>query len=168
MGIAENIAKQDEGVAVFSLEMPSIQLVTRMLASHTRIELSTFRKPREIGNHWPAITTAIGVMEKLPIWIDDTGGITISEIRARVRKLKADIVNKRSGNIACKGLKVVIVDYLQLVQAQRGKGQSREQEVALVSRSLKLLAKEENVAVIALSQLNRSSESRKRTTSVRS
>jgi len=161
MGIAVNVAAQDEGVGVFSLEMPSIQLVTRMLSSHTRIELGTFRKPREVGNHWPAITSAIATMEKLPIWIDDTGGITISEIRARVKKLKADIANKRVGNVTCKGLKVVIVDYLQLVQAQRGKGQNREQEVALVSRSLKLLAKQENVAVIALSQLNRSSESRK-------
>jgi replicative DNA helicase len=161
MGIGENVAKQGHGVAVFSLEMPAIQLVTRMLASHTRIELSTFRKPNEVGNHWPAITSAIATMEKLPLWIDDTGGITISEIRARVRKLKVDIANKRIGTVTCTGLKVVIVDYLQLVQAQRGKGQNREQEVALVSRSLKLLAKQENVAVIALSQLNRSSESRK-------
>jgi len=161
MGLGENIAEQDEGVAVFSLEMPGSQLVTRMLSSHTRIPLSTFRTPNKIGNHWPAITSAVGVMEKLPIWIDDTGGITISEIRARVRKLKADIANNRIGNVKCTRLRVVIVDYLQLVQAQRGKGQNREQEVALVSRSLKLLAKQEGVVVIALSQLNRSSESRK-------
>jgi replicative DNA helicase len=161
MGLGENIAAQDEGVAVFSLEMPGSQLVTRMLSSHTRIPLNTFRTPNEIGNHWPAITNAVAVMEKLPIWIDDTGGITISEIRARVRKLKADIANKRIGNVRCSRLRVVIVDYLQLVQAQRGKGQNREQEVALVSRSLKLLAKQEEVVVIALSQLNRSSETRK-------
>ena len=100
-------------------------------------------------------------MEKLPLWIDDTGGISITELRARVRKLKADIVNSRIGGIVCTGLKVVIVDYLQLVQGVRGQGQNREQEVAFVSRMLKLLAKQEKVAVVALSQLNRSSENRK-------
>jgi len=161
MGIGENVASQGHGVAVFSLEMPASQLVTRMLSSHTRIPLGTFRQPHQIGNHWPAITNSIAVMEKNPIWIDDTGGITISEIRARVRKLKADIANKRIGHVTCTGLKLVIIDYLQLVQGQRGKGQNREQEVSLVSRSLKLLAKQENVAVMALSQLNRSSETRK-------
>jgi replicative DNA helicase len=161
MGIAENVAKQDEGVAVFSLEMPQSQLVSRMLSAHTRIPLSTFRQPHAIKNHWPALATAVGTMEKYPLWIDDTGGISISEIAARVRKLKSDITNNRIGNVVCRGLKVVVVDYLQLVTAQRGKGQNREQEVALVSRSLKLLAKREDVAVIALSQLNRSSESRK-------
>jgi replicative DNA helicase len=161
MGIAENIAKQGEGVAIFSLEMPQSQLVTRMLSSHTRISLSTFRQPNAIKNHWTALAAAVGTMEKYPIWIDDTGGISISEIAARVRKLKTEIANNRIGNVTCRGLKVVVVDYLQLVTALRGKGQNREQEVALVSRSLKLLAKRENVAVIALSQLNRSSEVRK-------
>ena len=161
MGIGENIATQGHGVAVFSLEMPQAQLVSRMLSSHTRIELNTFRQPNQIKNHWPAITNAIATMEKLPLWIDDTGGISISELRARVRRLKADIANNRYPNIGCTGLKVVIVDYLQLVQAQRGSGQNREQEVALVSRMLKLLAKQEKIAVVALSQLNRSSENRK-------
>jgi replicative DNA helicase len=161
MGLGENIAKQGDGVAVFSLEMPDTQLVTRMLSSHTRISLSTFRAPNKIGSHWSTIVSAVGAMEKLPIWIDDTGGISLMEIRARVRKLKTDIANGHVGNTVCSGLKLVIVDYLQLVQAHRERGQNREQEVALVSRSLKLLAKQEKVAVIALSQLNRSSETRK-------
>ncbi len=163
MGIGENVASQGEGVAIFSLEMPDSQLVTRMLSAHTRIDLGTFRKPHEIADHWDKLATALGEMEKLPMWIDDTGGITISEIRARVRKLKADIAHKRVGDVKCKGLKLVIVDYLQLVQALRGGNQNREQEIALVSRSLKLLAKQENVAVMALSQLNRNTESRKGT-----
>jgi replicative DNA helicase len=99
MGIGENVAKQDEGVAVFSLEMPDSQLVTRMLASHTRIDVTTFRKPRELADKWAEIVVALGEMEKLPIWIDDTGGISISEIRARVRKLKSDIAHNRVGDV---------------------------------------------------------------------
>jgi replicative DNA helicase len=162
MGIAVNVAEQEEGVAVFSLEMPTTQLVTRMLSSDTRIPFNTFRQPNQISNHWNSITSSVATMEKLPIWIDDTGGITISEIRARVRKLKADIANNRVGNVKCKRLKLVVVDYLQLVHGNLGGGrQNREQEVALISRSLKLLAKQEQISVMALSQLNRSSETRK-------
>lgn len=164
MGVVENVAAQDLGVAVFSLEMPTYQLVTRMLGSHARIPVSKFRQPQSLKNDWTKIAAAMGTMEKYPVWIDDTGGISISEIRARVRRLKADIANGRvSPNTTCTRLKLVVVDYLQLVQGMRGRGQSREQEVSFVSRELKLLAKQEQVSVMALSQLNRAPELRRGT-----
>lgn len=164
MNIVVNVAEQNKGAAVFSLEMPDTQLVTRILSSESRIPLQIFRTPNQIGNHWDKIATTLGELEKLPIWIDDTGGITISELRARVRKLKSDIVAKRAQCDACEELVIVVVDYIQLVEPPRGGRQTnREQEVSHTSRQLKLLAKQENVAVIALSQLNRSVESRKGT-----
>ncbi len=158
LGIAESIAEQGEGVAVFSLEMPTTQLAMRQLSSRTRIPLTTFRRPARIGKHWPQILTAISEIERLPMWIDDSVGISVPEIRARVRKLKADIKAGRCGLAACRRLRLVVIDYLQLVY---GKAQSREQEVALVSRSLKELAKQEDVIVMALSQLSRASEARR-------
>jgi len=164
MNLVVNVAEQNKGAGVFSLEMPVTQLVTRVLSSESRIPLQVFRTPNQIGNHWDKIATTLGELEKLPIWIDDTGGITIAEIRARVRKLKADIAAKRAGCDACEELVVVVVDYIQLMEPPRGGRQTnREQEVSHSSRHLKLLAKQEDVAVIALSQLNRSVESRKGT-----
>jgi len=164
MNIVVNVAEQMKGSAVFSLEMPDTQLVTRILSAETRIPLQVFRTPNQIGNHWDKIATSIGDLEKLPVWIDDTGGITLPEIRARVRKLKADIAAKRAGCDACAELVVVVVDYIQLVEPPRGgRETNREQQVSHTSRNLKLLAKQEDVAVIALSQLNRSVESRKGT-----
>jgi len=164
MNVAVNVAAQKKGVAFFSLEMPDTQLVTRLMSSDSRIPLTVFRTPNQIGNHWDKIATSLGRLEKLPVWIDDTGGNTIAEIRARVRKLKADIAAKRAGCDDCEELAVVVVDYIQLMEPPRaGRQTNREQEVSHSSRHLKLLAKQENVVVIALSQLNRSVESRKGT-----
>ena len=164
MNIVVNVAEQMKGAAVFSLEMPDTQLVTRILSAETRIPLQVFRTPNQIGNHWDKIATSLGELEKLPVWIDDTGGITIPEIRARVRKLKADIAAKRAQCDACEELVIVVVDYIQLVEPPRGgRETNREQQVSHTSRQLKLLAKQEQVAVIALSQLNRAVESRKGT-----
>ena len=139
--------------------MPHQQLCLRLLAAETRISLARFRKPQSLVNQWGSVTQALASMEKYPMWIDDTGGISIFEIRARVRRLKAEIAAGRlPAGVTCTQLKLVVVDYLQLVQGSNER--SREQEVSLVSRELKKLAKNEGVIVIALSQLNRSPETR--------
>ena len=159
MGIAVNVATSGLGAAVFSLEMPEEQLVTRMLASDTRIDLGLFRKPREIGKKIDEIIVSVAKLEKLPLWIDDSAAISVPEIRARVRRLKADIANKRTA-MPVDDLVLVVIDYIQLAQGSSN-SRSREQEVSSISRQLKQLAKDEQVAVIALSQLNRKVEERK-------
>lgn len=160
MNIIENLATQDYASGVFSLEMPAGQLVTRVLSVHSRIVLARFRAPSSLKNEWTKLINAMAVIDKFPIWIDDTAGITIPEIAARVRKLKSDIRQGRT-QIQNKGLVAVMVDYMQLVSVRAHTVHNREQEVAYVSRELKLLAKREGVAVLGLSQLNRASTQRR-------
>jgi replicative DNA helicase len=133
--------------AVFSLEMSKEQLVQRMLCSVARIDASRVRNGKLAQSEFPTLVNAAGVIAEAPIYIDDTPAITILELRAKARRLKQE-----------KNLGLIVVDYLQLMQGSNP--ESRQQEISEISRSLKALAKELNVPVIALSQLNRSLESR--------
>ncbi len=140
--------KKEMTVALFSLEMAKEQLVMRMLCSEARIDAHRLRSGFLGQTDWPKLSTAAGRLADSSIYIDDTPAINSMEMRAKTRRLKAD-----------KGLDLVIVDYLQLMSG-RGRSDSREQEISEISRSLKALAKELGVPVLALSQLNRGVESR--------
>ncbi|MFQ5559727.1 MAG: replicative DNA helicase [Nitrospinota bacterium] len=135
-------------VAIFSLEMSKEQLVTRMLCSEGRINAGKLRTGYISKSDWPDLTRAVGVLSEAKLFIDDTPGQSVLEIRAKARRLHAD-----------KGLDLIVIDYLQLMQG-RGRIESRQQEISEISRSLKGLAKELNVPVIALSQLSRATEQR--------
>ncbi len=132
---------------IFSLEMSKEQLVQRMLCSVARIDASRVRNGKLAQSEFPTLVTAAGVIAEAPIYIDDTPAISILELRAKARRLKQE-----------KNLGLIVVDYLQLMQGSNP--ESRQQEISEISRSLKALAKELKVPVIALSQLNRSLESR--------
>ena len=151
LNIAANAAlKANVPVAIFSLEMSKEQMVNRMLCSEAMVDSNKVRTGKLEEEDWAKLAEAIGPLSEAEIYIDDTPGISITEIRARCRKLKLE-----------KNIGLVIIDYLQLVQgsSKRALG-SREQEIAEISRSLKILAKELDVPVIALSQLSRAVEQR--------
>ncbi len=147
--IAQNLAvTQNIPVLIFSLEMSKEQLVQRMLCSEARIDSSSMRKgilsDREMGK----LIQAAGILEKAPIFIDDTPALSIFEIRARARRLKSR-----------ENIQLVVVDYLQLMRG-RGRYENRQQEITDISASLKAMAKELSIPVIALSQMNRLIERR--------
>src|SRR6184192_966968 len=151
LNIAEHAAlRADVGVAVFSLEMSKEQQALRMLCSESRVDLKRVRTGHLSDREFPKLAMAAGRLADAPIFIDDTPALSILELRAKARRLKRDPATK---------LGLVIVDYLQLMRSSEGKD-NREQEISEISRSLKALAKELNVPVIALSQLNRQVESR--------
>jgi len=133
--------------AIFSLEMGKEQLVQRMLCSVARIDANRVRNGKLAQSEFPALVNAAGLLAEAPIYIDDTAGISVLELRSKARRLKAE-----------KGLGIIVIDYLQLMQGSNT--ESRQQEISEISRSLKGLAKELQVPVIALSQLNRSLENR--------
>jgi replicative DNA helicase len=135
-------------VAIFSMEMPSEQLMTRMLASIGRVHLAHIRTGQISDDDWPRITGAAGQLSEARIFIDETPGLTPTELRARARRVSRE-----------HGLDLVVVDYLQLMQVP-GTKENRATEIAEISRGLKALAKELKVPVIALSQLNRGVEQR--------
>ena len=135
-------------VAIFSLEMSKSQLVQRMLCSEARIDAHNLRKGRLAEKDWAPLSNAAGRLASAPIFIDDTAGITCLEIKAKARRLKAQ-----------HNLGLVIIDYLQLI-ASSGGIENRQQEISEISRSLKGLARELNVPVIAVSQLSRAVEQR--------
>jgi len=137
-----------KGVAVFSLEMAREQLVIRMLCSEARVDAHRLRTGYLSESDWPKLTMAAGRLSEAPIFIDDTAAISVLEMRAKARRLKAE-----------HGLDLIIVDYLQLMRGHAN-SDNREQEISTISRSLKALAKELQVPVIALSQLNRAVETR--------
>ena len=139
---------KNAGVAVFSLEMPKDQLVKRMLASEARVDSSRMRTGQIHRDDWQLLAQAAGTLSDLPMFIDDTPGLTLMELRAKARRLMSE-----------HGLALIIIDYLQLMRSGT-KNDSREQEISEISRSLKGLAKEMGIPVIALSQLNRGVESR--------
>lgn len=141
-------AKEKIPVGIFSLEMSKQQLVMRMLCAEARIDAHRLRTGYLSESDWPRLTTAAGVLSEAPIYIDDTPSIHILEIRAKARRLKS------KNNIG-----LLIVDYLQLIQGKAG-AENRQQEISEISRSLKALARELNIPVIALSQLSRAVESR--------
>ncbi len=135
-------------VAIFSLEMSKEQLVLRMLCSEAHVEGTRIRTGFLSESDWPKLTLAAGNLSDAPIFIDDTPALTILELRAKARRLKGE-----------HGLGMLIVDYLQLMRG-RTMIENRQQEISEISRSLKALAKELNLPVIAVSQLSRRSESR--------
>jgi replicative DNA helicase len=138
----------DVPIAFFSLEMSVQQLVMRLMCAEARVDAHKVRTGRLPEDEWRKLSVSVGRLYKAKIFIDDTPGLGILELRAKARRLKAE------HNIG-----LVIVDYLQLMQGPRS-AQSREQEISAISRSLKALAKELNIPVIALSQLNRAVEAR--------
>lgn len=149
LNVAQNVGlRTDKTVAVFSLEMGAEQLVQRMLASEGLIDSQHLRTGQLTEEEWSKLIVAAGSLDRTSIYIDDTPGIKMSEIRAKSRRLA-----KEKGNLG-----LVVVDYLQLIEGPRS--ESRQQEVSAISRQLKKLAKELHVPVIALSQLSRSVEQR--------
>lgn len=150
LNIATNAAvKANVPVVIFNLEMSKEQLVNRMLCSEAMVDSNKVRTGKIEEDDWVKLATALGPLSEAPIYIDDTPGISIMEIRAKCRKLKLE-----------KNIGLVIIDYLQLVQGSGKRNASREQEISEISRSLKILAKELDVPVIALSQLSRAAEQR--------
>ena len=150
LNIATNAAVRARvPVAIFSLEMSKEQMGNRILCSEAMVDSNKVRTGRVDDEDWAKLAGASGELSESEIFIDDTPGISVMEIRAKCRKLKLE-----------KNIGLVVIDYLQLVQASNKKGGSREQEISERSRSLKILAKEINVPVIALSQLSRAPEQR--------
>lgn len=150
LNIAQHVGiNVKEPIALFSLEMSKEQLALRMLCAESMVNSSNVRRGYISKEEWPKLINAAGRLAEAPIFIDDSSGITVLEIRAKARRLKLEH----------KGLGLVIVDYLQLMKS-RGNFERREQEISDISRSLKALAKELKVPVIALSQLNRGVEQR--------
>ena len=150
LNIATNAAMQAKvPVVIFNLEMSKSQLVNRILCSEAMVDSNKIRTGKIEEDDWVKLTTALGPLSEAPIYIDDTPGITVTEIRARCRKLKLE-----------KNIGLIVIDYLQLIQGTGKRNASREQEISEISRSLKILAKELDVPVIALSQLSRAAEQR--------
>jgi replicative DNA helicase len=149
LGIAEYAAVVEKiPTAIFSLEMSKEQLGQRMLCSHARVDAQKVRTGYLSASDWPRLTAAAGKLSEAPLFIDDTPGISVMELRAKARRLKTQ-----------QDVQLIILDYLQLM---RGSGpiESRQQEISEISRSLKALARELNVPLIAISQLSRAVESR--------
>ena len=152
LNIAQHIGvKEKQAVALFSLEMSKEQLVQRMLCAESTIDSQRLRIGELEANDWTKLVSGADRLSSAPIFIDDTSGITVMEMRSKCRRLKIE-----------HDLKLIIIDYLQLMQgSSKGKGsENRQQEISEISRSLKGLAREIGVPVIALSQLSRSVESR--------
>ncbi|MBQ2891209.1 MAG: replicative DNA helicase [Clostridia bacterium] len=147
LNIAQNVAiKGGVPVAIFSLEMPGIQLANRMLASEAMVSSEKIKKGDLKSDDWDKVGGAVDALSTAEIYIDDSSGITMPEIGARCRRLKAE-----------KGLGLIVIDYIQLMNS---KTSDRQQAISEISRSMKILAKDLNVPVIALSQLNRDVEKR--------
>ena len=147
LNMAQNAAiATHEPVAIFSLEMSKEQLVNRMVSSMAEIDQQTLRNGRIYGDDWVQLVNAIAPLAEAPVYIDDTPAISVREVRAKARRLKTE-----------RGLSLVIIDYLQLM-GSTGRIESRQQEVSQISRSLKALARELDIPIIALSQLSRSVE----------
>lgn len=149
MNLAENVAiKSKVPVAVFSMEMPGEQLAMRMISSLGRVNQQAVRSGKLEDDDWNRITSAVGILNESQIFIDDTAALNPMEVRARARRIKRE-----------HGLGLIVIDYLQLMQSAKS-GDNRAAEISEISRGLKALAKELDVPVIALSQLNRSLEQR--------
>jgi replicative DNA helicase len=139
--------------------MPREQLAARLLSSEARVDMQKIRSGRMQREDWNKLTDAAARLGRLPLWLDDTPALTLLDLRAKIRRLQAEISRGSDGSMPAKKLGLVVIDYLQLMQGRRDAG-SREQEISELSRGLKGLAKEMSVPVIALSQLNRAVETR--------
>jgi len=149
LNVAQNVAaRAKQTVAIFSLEMAASQLVQRMISAEGNIDAHKLRTGQMDENDWKKLTMAMTTLSEAPIYIDDTPGITVYDIRAKARRLKAE-----------EGLGLILIDYLQLIHG-RGKSDNRQQEISEISRHLKGIARELEVPVIALSQLSRAVEQR--------
>ena len=145
LNIAENVAyKEKKPVAIFSMEMTSEQLAFRLISSLGGINQGSLRTGDLTDQGWEAFNYAVNQMKDMPLYIDDTPSLTPFEIRSRARRIQRE-----------KGLSLIVIDYLQLMQIQ-GSKDNRATEMSEISRNLKALARELNIPVIALSQLNRS------------
>lgn len=143
VGVVEKIP-----VALFSLEMSKEQLVQRLICSHARVDLHKVRSGYFAPSDWPKLTAAAGKLSEAPIYIDDTPAISLMELRAKARRLKSHY-----------DIKLMFVDYMQLMRSSRAL-ENRQQEISEISRSLKALARELNIPLVAISQLSRAVESR--------
>ena len=150
LSMARNIAVgHNIPVAFFSLEMSSLQLITRLISSETSLSSEKLRTGNLEKHEWEQLNVKVKNLEKAPLFIDDTPSLSIFDLRAKARRLASQ-----------HGIKLIVVDYLQLMTAGSSKGGNREQEISTISRNLKALAKELNIPVIALSQLSRAVETR--------
>jgi replicative DNA helicase len=152
LAITLNAARDfNKGVAMFSLEMASTQLASRLISMEAEIEGSKMRNGKLEDYEWQQLQTTVERLSNIPVFLDDTPGINIFELRAKCRRLKMQ-----------HDIQLIIIDYLQLMSgsSENNKGGNREQEIAGISRALKSMAKELNVPVIALSQLSRAVETR--------
>ena len=151
MNLVENaVLAQKKPILVFSMEMPADQLIIRMLSSIGRIDQTRIRNGKLEQEDWPKLTTAVNKLRDVKLYIDDTPALTPTEVRSRVRK----VVRENNGELG-----MVMIDYLQLMQVA-GSSEGRTAEISEISRSLKAIAKEFEVPMVALSQLNRSLEQR--------
>lgn len=150
LSLAKNAAENDKGVAIFSLEMADVQLTTRLISMEAEISSENLRSGKLDDDEWKRLHAAVDKLTHMPIYIDDTPGINIFELRAKCRRLKQN-----------HDISMIVIDYLQLMSgAPNDKRGNREQEISSISRALKGLAKELDVPVIALSQLSRAVETR--------
>ena len=150
LNLATHVAKtQKQSVAIFNMEMVAEQLASRIISSLGQIDGYKLRTGKLLNDDWKRVSEAISQLSNTKMVIDDTPGITIGEIRAKCRRLASSE----------DGLALVVIDYLQLISSGKNYGTNRQQEVSEISRSLKTLALELNVPIIALSQLSRSVES---------
>ncbi|HEX5848570.1 MAG TPA: replicative DNA helicase [Rubrobacter sp.] len=142
-------------VAIFSLEMSKEQLVQRLISQTTRIPAQALRSGNVKAEDWPKLVRGVAEVARAPIWIDDTAGVTLMEIRAKVRRLASQL--NTTGE---KPLSLVVIDYLQLMIGQGNRQENRQQEIAEISRGLKVLARDLDVPVLAIAQLSRAVEAR--------
>lgn len=150
LSIARNITVMEQRpVGIFSLEMSRLQLVMRLICAEARVDAHKVRSGTLPSNEWAKLSMCLGSLYKAPLYIDDTPGLNILELRARARRLVSE-----------KKVEMIIVDYLQLINANTRANANRQEEVSIISRSLKALAKELDVPVVALSQLSRAVEQR--------
>lgn len=153
LNITQNVAKKtDEAVALFSLEMSDGQFAQRLVSSEGNIDASSIRMGDMQDKDWIDMAKAVGILAETNIYVDDSAGITIQDICSKCRRLKKE-----------KGLALIMIDYLQLIEVAGGRGkagENRQQEVSMISRTLKHLARELDVPVVALSQLSRAVEQR--------
>jgi replicative DNA helicase len=142
-------------VAIFSLEMSKEQLVQRLISQTTRIPAQVLRSGNVKAEDWPKLVRGVAEVSRAPIWIDDTAGVTLMEIRAKVRRLSSQLKSADETPLS-----LVVVDYLQLMIGQGNRQENRQQEIAEISRGLKVLARDLDVPVLAIAQLSRAVESR--------
>ncbi|MCA1849136.1 MAG: replicative DNA helicase [Actinobacteria bacterium] len=142
-------------VAIFSLEMSKEQLVQRLISQVTRIPAQALRSGNVRAEDWPKLVRGVAEVSRAPIWIDDTAGVTLMEMRAKVRRLSSKLIAEGGPPLS-----LVVVDYLQLMVGQSNRSENRQQEIAEISRGLKVLARDLDVPVLAIAQLSRAVEQR--------